>query len=104
MSFFDIPPLDITREHVLAVIEATERRRRVVWTAGRVLKEDGSEYRISTSSRERRRCYLRRLRTILKQLAQQGVLKRRGFQFNYGCLYEVGYDYVGGGSGKSNRA
>ncbi len=90
----ELPPKSITTERVVAIIVATEQRRRVVWTAGRILREDGSLHGVMTGEPARRRGVLRKIRGILKALAGEGVLKERGFQFNFGTTTEVGYDFV----------
>ena len=78
----------------MTIIQRTEERHRVVWTAGRVLKEDGSEIQILTSPREKRHPIMQRLRKLLKALADEGILKKRGTQFNFGTMNEIGYDYL----------
>ena len=95
MSFANSAPHSITERQVMAVMAATERRHRVVWTAGRVLKADGSLHQVMISDPGRRRQYLSRLRTILRSLAERGILFERGAQFNYGMMREISYDFVG---------
>ncbi len=94
MPLSELPSQEITLEHVFDVIVRTEQRHRVVWTAGRILKEDGSLHRIATASPGRRRLVLRRIRNILKELVREGVLAERGVQFNYGTGTEASYDLV----------
>lgn len=77
------------------MIIRTEQRHRVVWTAGRILKEDGSLHRIATGSPEQRRSVLHRIRSVLKELEREGVLAGRGTQFNFGMGREAAYDFVG---------
>lgn len=76
------------------MIVRTEQRHRVVWTAGRVLKEEGSLHRIATSSPDRRRSVLRRIRNLLKELEREGMLSAREPQFNFGTGKEAAYDFV----------
>jgi hypothetical protein len=104
MSLYHLKPESITAEDVIEIIEATEGRHRVVWTPGRILQEDGSEKQVMTSSGGKRRATLRRLRKILKTLADEGVLKRRGTQFNYGTIHELGYDYLPGDLRETTKA
>jgi hypothetical protein len=66
----------------------------MVWTAGRVLKEDGSLHQVMPGEPARRKALLRRLRAILKRLARDGVLAERGPQFNFGAGHEVSYDLI----------
>lgn len=101
MSLSKRSPKEVSVDRVLDVIEATESRHRVVWTAGRVLKEDGSLHQVMTGDPVTRKALLRRIRAILKTLANDGLLTERGIQFNFGADYEVGYELVGeiGGEG-----
>jgi hypothetical protein len=84
----------LTPEHVVALISKVEERHRVVWTAGRILKEDGCLHQVMTGEPAIRRQALARIRRILKNLVRDGVLSERGFQFNYGMTTEVGYDFL----------
>ena len=95
MSISKLPTEEISRDRILDVIAATEGRHRVVWTAGRVLKEDGSLHQVMTGDPVRRKSLLRRTRSILKTLASDGLLRERGIQFNFGAGNEAGYDLVG---------
>lgn len=94
MRFSELPAHEITLEQVLDVIRRTELRHRVVWTAGRVLKEEGSLHRVATGNPLARKLTLRRVRRILKILVRNGVLAERGLQFNFGTTTEVSYDLV----------
>ncbi|MBC7979913.1 MAG: hypothetical protein H7Y36_05060 [Armatimonadetes bacterium] len=95
MSLSQLAPKEISVDLVLEVIVGAERHHRIVWTAGRVLKEDGSLHQVMTGDPVRRKALLSRLRAILKTLAGEGVLAERGLQFNFGADYEVGYDLIG---------
>ncbi len=95
MAISELPPDQISIDHVFGVIVASESRHRIVWTAGRVLKEDGSLHRVATGDPDRRRAVMRRLRSHLKALVERGELEERGVQFNYGADHEVSYDFVG---------
>lgn len=95
MSFAQLPLPEITVAKVLDIIARTERRHRVVWTAGRILMEDGSLHQVMTTDPGRRQKVLRRIRGILKNLLAQGLLAERGIQFNYGTNNKVSYDFVG---------
>jgi len=94
MSLSQLAPKEISVERVLKVIAEAERHHRIVWTAGRVLKEDGSLHQVMTGDPLRRKAVLRRLRGVLKTLARAGVLAERGFQFNFGADHEVSYDLM----------
>ena len=95
MSFADLPPDQITVERVLGVISENSRARSIIWTAGRVLKEDGSLQRIAAGAEARRRLIFRRVRTHLKELERAGLLEPAGNQFNFGMGNEAGYRYIG---------
>ena len=86
---------EITRDEVLSLIQRVEDRRRVVWTAGRLLIEDGSLSLISSAPAKVRKSYFIRLRKILKSFEEEGVLLKRRVQFNYGTGTEEAYDFVG---------
>ncbi len=94
MSLSQIAPEEIGVDRVLEVIVEAERHHRIVWTAGRLLKEDGSLHQVMTGDPARRKAVLKRLRAILKTLAEDGLLAERGLQFNFGADYEVGYDLI----------
>jgi hypothetical protein len=94
MTLSQLTPKEISIDHVLKVIAEAERHHRIVWTAGRVLKEDGSLHQVMTGDPMRRKAVLRRLRAVLKTLARAGVLAERGLQFNFGADHEVSYDLV----------
>jgi SRSO17 transposase len=85
---------EITHEQILGLIMRTEQRHRVVWTAGRVLKEDGSLHRVATRNPSLRRLVLRRIRSILKELEREGILSAREPQFNFGMGKEVAFDFM----------
>ncbi len=95
MSISESLPHEITLEQVLELIRQTERRHRVVWTAGRVLKEEGSLHQVMTGDPIARKRLLKRVRAILKALVHDGSLAERGPQFNYGTTTEVSYDFCG---------
>ena len=100
------PAGEITRDQIIKLIEQVEDRHRVVWTAGRLLIEDGSLKRIATAPLEIRKPYFSRLRKILKGLAEEGILSKRRAQFNYGTGTETAYDFIGINSepeGDTNR-
>jgi hypothetical protein len=94
MNSSELPAAGISIGQVLDVIRRTEARHHVVWTAGRVLKEEGLLHRIMTGDPGARKLILRQVRAILKTLVRDGVLAERGLQFNYGMSTEVSYDFV----------
>jgi hypothetical protein len=95
MALKDLPSGSIEKRHVLAVIQKEERRRTVVWTAWRVLKEDGSLRPGGTPGGNSESCYFKRIRCHLKSLLDDGILEERGTQFHYGAGTEVAYRFVG---------
>ena len=52
-------------------------------------------HQVMTGDPVRRKSLLRRIRSILKTLASDGLLRERGIQFNFGAGNEAGYDLVG---------
>jgi len=81
-------------EEVLALIADSERHRKYVWTAGRVLKELSLWTRIEALSYDERKRVLRRIADYLQELAARGSLQYRGEVQSIGYGDEVGFDYV----------
>jgi hypothetical protein len=81
-------------EEVLTVIKDAERHRKFVWTVGRVLRETALWTRLESLPYKERKIVLKRLASFLEDLAQQGVLQRRGDVQSIGYGDEIGFDYV----------
>jgi hypothetical protein len=82
-------------QEVLSVIVAAERHRKIVWTAGRVLREKALWTHLESLSYHERKAVLSRLVSFLEELAQQGILHRRQERQRIGYGDEIGFDYVG---------
>jgi hypothetical protein len=81
---------------VLDLISKAERSRRLVWTAGMVLKRAAlvSDWKeLNHSDRQR---VLHSITGMLEDLAARGVLERRPIRQTIGFGEEVGFDYIGG--------
>lgn len=76
-----------------------ERHRKIVWTAGRVLKEMGLWTRIGGLEYEERKLVVRRLVRCLEALETSGALRRRPEPQSIGYGDEIGFDYVERGTG-----
>ena len=81
-------------ERVLDLIVRTENHKKLVWTAGRVLKEAALWKRVEDLDYDERRIVLKRVTGFLEELASQGVLQRRAEPQSIGYGNEVGFDYV----------
>src|SRR5215467_11309935 len=81
-------------EQVLALIVRTEKHKKVIWTAGRVLKEAALWKQVRGLEYQERKLVLKRVKTSLDALAAQGILRRRTERQSIGYGYEVGFDYV----------
>jgi hypothetical protein len=80
---------------VLDVIVNAERHRKFVWTAGRVLREAALWTRLEALPYLDRKRVLKRLITVLEDLATQGVLQRRRDVQSIRYGDEIGFDYLG---------
>ena len=83
-------------EEVFGLIVRTEAHRKVVWTAGRVLREAALWGRVEELDYEGRKIVLNRITGFLGDLAARGVLHRRGEPQSIGYGDEAGFDYVAG--------
>jgi len=86
--------LPASAEQVLDIIIAAERRRRFVWTAGRVLRESALWGPVDEMSFDDRKAVLRRLGGFLENLAARGFLQRRDEPQSIGYGDESGFDYI----------
>lgn len=81
-------------EQTLDLIVHTENHRKIVWTAGRVLKEAALWRQVEELAYEERKIVLKRVTAILQQLALQGHLRHRNEPQSIGYGNEVGFDHV----------
>ncbi|HEX9201319.1 MAG TPA: hypothetical protein VF865_17295 [Acidobacteriaceae bacterium] len=79
---------------VLDVIANAERSRKFVWTAGRVIKESALTTRLADLGSNERKLVLTHITSILKGLAAQGILERRGARQSIRYGDEIGFDYL----------
>jgi hypothetical protein len=81
-------------KQVLDLIVDSERHRKFVWTAGRVLKESALWTRVEGLEYDDRKFVLKRISGFLEDLAVRGILQRRSEPQSIGYGDEVGFDYV----------
>lgn len=83
-----------SRDQVFDLIVHTENRRKIVWTAGRVLKESALWKQVEGLDYEERKIVLKRVTDVLDEVAAQGHLQRRHEPQSMGYGNEIGFDYV----------
>jgi hypothetical protein len=83
-----------SQKQVLDLIVDSERHRKFVWTAGRVLKEAALWTRVEALEYDDRKFVLKRVAGFLEDLALRGILQRRNEPQSIGYGDEVGFDYV----------
>ena len=81
-------------DQVFDLIVHTENHRKIVWTAGRVLKEAALWSQVEELNYEERKLVLKRVTGILEEFALQGHLQRRNEPQSIGYGNEIGFDYV----------
>ena len=81
-------------EQIFGLIVHTENYRKIVWTAGRVLKESALWKRVEELDYEERKIVLKRVTGILEEFALKGHLQRRHEPQSVGYGDEIGFDYV----------
>ena len=81
-------------ERILDLIVRTEEQKKIVWTAGRVLKEAALWKQVEELDYEERRMVLKRVTGLLEDIASQGLLQRRTEPQSIGYGNETGFDYV----------
>jgi hypothetical protein len=72
--------------------------KKLVWTAGRVLKEAALWKRVEELDYEERKIVLKRVTGFLEDFASQGFLQRRTEPQSIGCGNEIGFDCSSSGS------
>jgi hypothetical protein len=81
-------------DQMLEVIVHTENHRKVVWTAGRVLREAALWRQVEELDYEERKIVLKRVTRILEEFALLGYLERRNEPQSIGYGNEIGFDFV----------
>jgi len=81
-------------KQILDLIVDSERHRRFVSTAGRVLKEAALWTRVEALQYDDRKLVLKSVAGFLEDLAVRGILQRRNEPQSIGYGDEVGFDYV----------
>jgi hypothetical protein len=81
-------------ERILDLIVRAEDHKKLVWTAGRVLKEAALWKRVEELDYEERKMVLKRVTGLLEDFAYQGFLRRRSEPQSIGYGNEIGFDYV----------
>lgn len=84
----------ISATQVLEVIVATERHKKVVWTAGRVFKEASIWSSVERLPFRERKAAMNRVTDILETLVEKGVLERRVERQSIGYGNEHGFDFL----------
>jgi len=79
---------------LLVLIEKTERSRRFVWTAGRIIQELGLRSQLRQVSSEERKHILQQLKKLLEELCSQRLLQRRSRRQSVRLNNDVGFDFV----------
>jgi hypothetical protein len=83
-----------TPREVLALIIKTERSRKYVWTAGRVVIEGGFEQFWSNADAKHKKRVLKSITELLEALASEGILEPRAERQSIGYGREKGFDFV----------
>jgi hypothetical protein len=81
-------------DKIFNLIVHTEQHRKVVWTAGRVLKEAALWKKVEELDYEERKAVLKRVTDALEEFALQGHLQRRHEPQSIGYGSEIGFDYI----------
>src|SRR5256885_17127134 len=81
-------------DQIFELIVHTENHRKIVWTAGRVLKEAALWTRVEELDYEERKIVVKRGTSILEEFALQGHLQRRNEPQSIGYGREVGFYYA----------
>ena len=72
----------------------SEKHKRIVWTAGRVLREAALWKRVEELDYDERKIVLKRITDVLEQFALKGRLQRCDEPQSIGYGNEIGFDYV----------
>jgi hypothetical protein len=79
---------------ILALITRKEIRKKVIWTAGRILKEAALWTRVEKLNYKERKAVLSCLTEYLDDLASRGILRRRAGKQSIGYGEEAGFEYI----------
>ncbi len=90
------PLLSKSAEDVVALITKSEKYRKYVWTAGRIIKRLGVETHVCSLPVAERSAILRHFRRLLRELDATGIVRKRREIQSIGFGDESGYDYVNG--------
>jgi len=83
-----------TSRQILDLIIRTENHKKIVWTAGRVLRESALWKRVEELDYAERKIVLKRVTSILEEFALTGKLQRRDEPQSIGYGNEAGFDYI----------
>lgn len=86
-----------TQAAVLELVLKAERSRKLVWTAGMVLKRAGLVTPWEELSHSDRKFVMESITAILKKLAAEGILQRRPLRQSIGFGGEIAFDYIRSG-------
>lgn len=81
-------------EEILHLIAKAENHKKIVWTAGRVLKTAALWNRVERLDYEERKVVLNRITNILEEFAFRGLLQPRSEPQSIGYGNESGFDYI----------
>ena len=95
MPLYKMSPESITEDHVLAMIQEAEDRETILWTVGRILREDGSMQHLLALKGDERKPFLRRIGLLLRSLAKRGELKSEDAPGSEVTAHQAVYTYIG---------
>jgi hypothetical protein len=81
-------------QQIFDLIVHAENHKKIVWTAGRVLREAALWKEVEELDYEERKIVLRRVTSILEEFALKGCLLRRSEPQSIGYGNEIGFDYL----------
>ena len=81
-------------QQIFDLIVQAENHKKIVWTAGRVLKEAALWKRVEALDYDERKIVLKRVTGILEEFTLDGRLQRREEPQSIGYGNEIGFDYV----------
>ena len=79
---------------VHALIANVGKRKKLVWTAWRIVRGLGIVEQFEELGHKGRKRVLKRIERILKEMAVQGTLHRRAVLQGVGYGNEIGFDYI----------
>ena len=81
-------------QRILDLILHAEKHKKIVWTAGRVLREAALWKQVEELDYDERKIVLKRVTGILEEFALNGQLRRRDLPQSIGYGNEIGFDYI----------